>query len=410
MKRFISLVLVLLLTVTLFVGCSDDDSDSNTSKNKTSHKTQKPQDIETPPEAQEIEDVVEIYKEGSYHNAVSNQTCNYAMPLLTIESDDAEAFNKKMKDIYDSSLVDFENYANFEFGTGERYEGVNSIEYVVNLNDSILSLVVISHSTFMDEFYCINIILETGEEVTDDMLLQELSLDAEEIRINTKLAIKDYYEYTYGFEFTYSESNKDMLNKTLADKNIMGTRFYLGENKALYGIFDVYAAVQSGHNSATTKILTDISDIKDNMSMMDYNGLTVEDVASIWGDDYIIANSLYQGGWGIMYYDGAECPFGFYYHCYPQDMGRDPDAKEKLTGISWNDDYLDTEVFIYDDIDVTYNLSDYESSIPNGEFWENQMEGGYAYSYSYGLAEVTCCWYEKSTKESAEFIVVDYEK
>ncbi len=96
MKRFISLVLVLLLTVTLFVGCSDDDSDSNTSKNKTSHKTQKPQDIETPPEAQEIEDVVEIYKEGSYHNAVSNQTCNYAMPLLTIESDDAEAFNKRI--------------------------------------------------------------------------------------------------------------------------------------------------------------------------------------------------------------------------------------------------------------------------------------------------------------------------
>lgn len=40
--------------------------------------------------------------------------------------------------------------------------------------------------------------------------------------------------------------------------------------------------------------------------MTDYNGYTVSDVMNLWGDNFVVANELYGGGWGYFYYPNSE--------------------------------------------------------------------------------------------------------
>lgn len=252
MKKFISLILVLILTAGLFVGCSSEvPAPTESSVKATETPTESP--TEPPTEAKTVSDCISMYEEGSYVNGYDNKTYEYAMPILSIDGEAAEQFNKTIKEKYDSCINDFNTYANFDGST--YYDGYSSTEYIANINDDVLSLVVVFHTTFVDTIDYININIYTGEELSDEQLLDAISLNFEDIKAKVKSSIENYYVEQYGSEFTYSSGNADMLSKTLSDDNIDATHFYLGENKELYAIFDIYYAIQGGQNTATTQIV-----------------------------------------------------------------------------------------------------------------------------------------------------------
>ncbi len=148
--------------------------------------------------------------------------------------------------------------------------------------------------------------------------------------------------------------------------------------------------------------------LKDTLSMVDYHELTVSDIIAIWGDDYTVSNSLYLGGWGSFYYAQSDCPFIFYYKCSVANMGQMPDLSEKLSGIGYSFDAENDDYFIHDDVAVNFSRTDFESAAPQGEFHENQMDGGYTYSYTHDSYDVVCCWYKRSVNGPAESIVVSF--
>ncbi len=111
MKKVLSMILLIAL-IAVPVGCSDQNKEASKYEAPTAAKTTSaqttagaettaaPETTQEPTEAEpettaplSVESYIKIYKEGSYYNSLLNEEDSYAMPLINIDSPDANAIN-----------------------------------------------------------------------------------------------------------------------------------------------------------------------------------------------------------------------------------------------------------------------------------------------------------------------------
>ncbi len=112
-------------------------------------------------------------------------------------------------------------------------------------------------------------------------------------------------------------------------------------------------------------------------SIVDYYGMTINDVTQIWGKDYTILNGLIGGGWGGIYYEDKRCPFTF---CFKStSMPAKCNGDELLSGIIVYPEMQDDDFFAIDNIKLVCSLSEVSQKL-NGTSYENELYGGQSYS------------------------------
>ena len=195
------------------------------------------------------EELLELYSKVSFLSKTDGKVYYNTMMLLNMSSPDALAFNNSMKKVYDSALESFDIYQIAEF-----HDGVHTVDYKAEINGRILSLVVDTHSPFLDNYYRINIDIYSLKEVSDAQLLNTLGMTYEGVKDKVKTAVENHYVDTYGADFTYSDGNKSAFEYTLSDENLENVKFYLSEDNKLCAMFTMYFAIQTGYNQAVTEI------------------------------------------------------------------------------------------------------------------------------------------------------------
>lgn len=132
--------------------------------------------------------------------------------------------------------------------------------------------------------------------------------------------------------------------------------------------------------------------VKKPATMLGFRNLTIEDVISIYGTNYIVSPYLYLGGAGSFGYKGDPNMYTFYYRCNAPQMGTIPSVKDKLIIISTNGFAL-----IDDAVDTSMNGAKVESARPGGEWCENVETGHYSYVYEMDTYRVHCFWENSET-------------
>ncbi|MBR3594389.1 MAG: hypothetical protein IKL44_06940 [Clostridia bacterium] len=130
--------------------------------------------------------------------------------------------------------------------------------------------------------------------------------------------------------------------------------------------------VETANTSSTTA--TPITKL---YKMAEYNGMTIADVAKMWGNDYKIANGLYFGGWGAIYYSDDKCPLVFCFSA--SDIPTSCTGKEKLAGVLVYPRESDKVYCVTGDVSIVASYEQVSKKL-QGDYYYNEMDGGNAYS------------------------------
>lgn len=109
--------------------------------------------------------------------------------------------------------------------------------------------------------------------------------------------------------------------------------------------------------------------------LSNYKGMTVKEVIKIWGNDYTLANEIYRGGWAYIYYD--EICFYYEANTIPTKVNKNA----KLAAVGVYPGTVSKDVYLVNNIKVSAPYSKVSQKL-QGEFWEDQMDGGYSYTGS----------------------------
>lgn len=112
-------------------------------------------------------------------------------------------------------------------------------------------------------------------------------------------------------------------------------------------------------------------------TMQDYHGMTIADIARIWGSDYTLGEALIAGGWAFIYYDDGRCPFVFCYESY--EIPTSCDENMLLDGVIAYPTANDAQFYVANGISVVVSYSDISQEIP-GEYYYNEMDGGFSFN------------------------------
>lgn len=225
----------------------------NTHTESVKNETEK--DKETKQETTEavsLDDMIEIYAEGTFYHYRPQKDCEYVMPLLKVSSDDANSFNQEMKELYDGYLEIIKNSSD----PADYMDVFYGFSYEAAINDNLLSL-CIKRDNGLNSFayYVINIDLSTGKKVDNDTILDHLGVTFDEIREDIRSSLKTAYMDVYGGSYNNSESStQEYCDQSFTDENIEKVSLYLGDDRILYGAFPIYYMIQSGWNEMTVKI------------------------------------------------------------------------------------------------------------------------------------------------------------
>lgn len=111
-------------------------------------------------------------------------------------------------------------------------------------------------------------------------------------------------------------------------------------------------------------------------AMVDYYGMTVNDIVDIWGSDYTVTDYLIGGGWGGIYYEDKRCPFIF---CFEStSMPPNCDGNEQLSGIIGYPEKQDSDFSVIDDIKLVCTMTEVSEKI-SGTFYEDELLDGQTY-------------------------------
>lgn len=114
-------------------------------------------------------------------------------------------------------------------------------------------------------------------------------------------------------------------------------------------------------------------------TMHDYYGMTINDVANIWGRDYTLMNGLLYGGWAGIYYEDERCPFVF---CYQSSsIPTSCSGNERLSGIIAYPYPDENEFLVIEGLSIVSSYATVKGTF-GGEYWVNEVDGGYCYSCS----------------------------
>lgn len=117
--------------------------------------------------------------------------------------------------------------------------------------------------------------------------------------------------------------------------------------------------------------------------MVDYCGMTINDVAELWGSDYTVYDELYAGGWGYIYYSDRRCPFAFCFDATVTEKFQLPpecNGDEALTAVIIWSVKEDGNILVTDEISTEYTYLEIQQKI-NGEYGFNDMDEWYIYSF-----------------------------
>lgn len=206
---------------------------------------------EEPTQALTVDDYIEVYSQGSFYHEKHKDNVEYSLPLLKVDSDDAEAFNAEMKAKYDDFLEKVSNaqpvdYMDLPIG----------ISYQASLNDSILSLCITRNNGLNNfNFFVVNIDVSTGKQLRNEDVLGYLNVTFDNIREDIRTSLKAEYMEEYGAAYEKMDnSTKEYCDKSFSDENINKVSLFLLSDKSLYGAFPINYMYQSGWNECVARI------------------------------------------------------------------------------------------------------------------------------------------------------------
>lgn len=125
---------------------------------------------------------------------------------------------------------------------------------------------------------------------------------------------------------------------------------------------------------------------KKDYDMIDYIGMTVSQVMAIHGNKITVPSSLIGGGIQPFYFDDVCLTFG--YKSDARYMGEYPSGGEVINYVYCDGSYKN--VSVHPGAKVGSNSA--ELNLNMALVFENMVDGGYGYNYSYGSATVMYRW------------------
>lgn len=139
------------------------------------------------------------------------------------------------------------------------------------------------------------------------------------------------------------------------------------------------------------------------MNMTGFRHYTIEDVISIYGENYFVSDTLYGGGLGFFYYKDGSCPYTFYFYSDAYSMGTIPSVKAEIAAISAKDNYC----YITTELRTDMNGIQAENACSGGEWYIDEMNsGGYVYTHDNGAFRINCYWNTTDTSRPMNYAEV----
>ncbi len=206
-----------------------------------------------------------------------------------------------------------------------------------------------------------------GEEVSKVKYEQKMD---DFLKENKDLKLE--WEYVSGEEFDESDESKQKQLLLDAYQSFSYDGFSFQEVET----YDITLKNTEESKENTQELQTNIPQMN-KYSLVDYDGLTIGDVAKIWGDDYTLYEGLIDGGWGAIYYEDLRCPFMF---CFvSQRIPTACSGNEKLAGVIAAPSAEYSNFFVANNLKITAGYSQVEKQL-SGELYEDEMEGGHTFT------------------------------
>jgi len=136
-----------------------------------------------------------------------------------------------------------------------------------------------------------------------------------------------------------------------------------------------------------------------------FNGMTLEQATAVAGDGYKVAEYLYRGGWGEVWYPNDEAPYSFFYRCALENMGQPITGSELVVGVGIRPKV--GPVTVAKGVESSMTLEELQAVLPNGEAMENPMEGGTMFTcVSADGRGLEFYWYDGDTSKAADWILL----
>lgn len=139
------------------------------------------------------------------------------------------------------------------------------------------------------------------------------------------------------------------------------------------------------------------------MNMTGFRHYTIEEIISIYGENYFVSDTLYGGGLGFFYYKDGSCPYTFYFKSDAYSMGTIPSVKAEIAAISTKDSYC----YITTKLRTDMNGLQAENACSGGEWYIDEMNsGGYVYTHDNGAFRINCYWNTTDTSSQMNYAEV----
>ena len=189
----------------------------------------------------EDEEIIYVgYK--SNESKINDFELNVNIPYINIKSEDAEEFNKQIKDIFEKKAKSVLNTQNSNI--------IYTVDYSAYITNNILSLVIRSTlkeggNAQRDIVQTYNNDLENHKKCNIDKMLELKGLTKEDANENIKKEIKTVQQKVEELsKLGYTIYSRDYTNDIYSINN--ATEYFIGENNALYII---YAYGNQNHTS-----------------------------------------------------------------------------------------------------------------------------------------------------------------
>lgn len=238
--------LLLLLPLCLLLGaCSADESSSEPSVPETTAValTTNANDKDQ----SKVHDCVTAAREEKFTCTDKNKNTVetvYRIPALCFNTPDALAINKEIEDKFNEDFS-----AAKAASSKNKYTAFDSIDYTANLNDDILSIIIIAENSKHNLSYSVyNYNKATGKRLDNKGLLEYLQRDYDQ----TMAQLKERLEDDYTSKFKYENFPKDyyyQMELSVGDEAIAQSQLFLNEEADLYAVCIEHASVGEGEFS-----------------------------------------------------------------------------------------------------------------------------------------------------------------
>lgn len=236
MKSFNCFLAALLLCLTL-CGCQTE-------------RRELPPEITTVPEMKTaggfsaVTNYVRSARDQSFAYTDKNENtivCDYSIPALVPDSDDAKAINEEILAAYGEYFSAAQIAVN-----NNRDPEPDGIRYNAYLNDDIVTIVIVTEAQGHNLSYRVyNYNKATDKRLDNDGLLHYLQRDAESTYEELKNALTEDYTAKYSAD-NYPDDYYYQLDLTTNDEALRQSQFYLNADAELYAVCTEYISMGNG--------------------------------------------------------------------------------------------------------------------------------------------------------------------